>query len=135
MLRLAAVALVVANVAFFAWSEGALEGIVPLRAQGDREPERLARQLRPEAVTVLPAAAALAPRCVDVGPVGLGDAPALEGAFATSVPELAWREVSGSAVTRTYRFAAVPPAAIERLRTLGSGAPLPVTACPRAAGG
>lgn len=133
MLRLFAVLLVAANVAFFAWSAGALDGIVPWRPQGDREPERLVRQVKPEAVVVLPPAVALAPRCVDVGPVPIADAGALEAAFAANLPDVSWREVGGSATQRTYRLAAAAPAAVERLRALGvGGAPPPLAACPAA---
>lgn len=61
MLRRFALLMVAANVLFFAWTQGWLDDIVGIRAAGDREPQRLAKQVKPESVTVLsPAAAASA---------------------------------------------------------------------------
>lgn len=65
MLRALVLVLVLANLAFFVWSQGWLDGdassgdagLVGVRSIGDREPERLGRQVRPEAVTLLPNAA------------------------------------------------------------------------------
>ena len=54
MLRRLALLLLLANLLFFAWSQGWLTGIVGLRPHPEREPERLARQVRPETVVVLP---------------------------------------------------------------------------------
>lgn len=54
MLRNFALLMLVANLAFFAWTQGWLDGVVGIRAAGDREPERMARQVRPESVSVLP---------------------------------------------------------------------------------
>lgn len=55
--RHAAVALLVINVLFWAWTQGYLRllGLGPQRVQ---EPERLGAQLRPEAMTLKPAASA-----------------------------------------------------------------------------
>lgn len=55
MLRLLVLLLAAANLAFLAWSSGWLDDLVGARAIGDREPERLQRQVRPETVRVLPA--------------------------------------------------------------------------------
>ena len=60
MLRALVVTLLVANLAFFAWSQGWLDSIVSDRSTGDREPERLALQVRPELVRILPPGAASA---------------------------------------------------------------------------
>ena len=75
MLRLLLLALIVANLGFYSWTQGWLDGVVGIRATGDREPERLARQLRPEAVVILPpesaassAATAATPACLEAGP-------------------------------------------------------------------
>jgi hypothetical protein len=57
MLRLLVLLLALANLAFLAWSGGWLDDIVGVRAIGDREPERLQRQVRPETIRVLPGAA------------------------------------------------------------------------------
>lgn len=66
MLRHIALLLLAANLAFFAWTQGWLDGLVGIRASGDREPERLALQVRADTVRILPsggteAAAASAP--------------------------------------------------------------------------
>ena len=77
MLRLLLLVLVVANLGFYSWTQGWLDSVVGVRATGDREPERLARQLRPEAVVILPpesaaassaAATTAAPACLEAGP-------------------------------------------------------------------
>lgn len=54
MLRILVAALLIANLGFYAWSEGWLDNIVGVRSIGDREPERMARQLHPELVRILP---------------------------------------------------------------------------------
>lgn len=61
MLRLLVLLLALANAAFLAWSLGLLDDVTGVRARGDREPERLARQVRPELIVILPPAAASAP--------------------------------------------------------------------------
>ena len=58
MLRILVAALLAANLAFFAWSQGWLDGFVGVRSIGDREPERMSRQVHPELVHVLPASGA-----------------------------------------------------------------------------
>lgn len=57
MLRLATLILLLANAAWFAWSQGLLRpwGLGPAQ---QAEPHRLGQQIRPEAVTVLPPAEA-----------------------------------------------------------------------------
>jgi hypothetical protein len=59
MLRRAAVLLLIANLLYFAWTQGWLDDVTGVRAQGDREPERLARQVRPDSVVILPPSAAI----------------------------------------------------------------------------
>lgn len=61
MLRGLVVLLLVANAVFFAWTQGWLAPALPDPQAGEREPERLSRQVRAEQVTVLsPRAAAQA---------------------------------------------------------------------------
>jgi hypothetical protein len=55
MLRTLVLLLVLANLAFFAWTQGWIDGFAGLAATAQREPERLAQQVRPEAVRILPA--------------------------------------------------------------------------------
>lgn len=60
MLRLLVLVLVMANVAYFAWSRGHLSGLVSV-APDQREPQRLAQQVRPEVVRLLPPGSAATP--------------------------------------------------------------------------
>jgi hypothetical protein len=109
MLRALAALLLLANLLFLAWTQGWLSPALPLPHQGEREPERLARQLRPEAVQPVSAAAASAARaaagvCLEAGPFNDADIAAAEVAITTAVaaaglPATAW----------TRRDQALPP--------------------------
>jgi hypothetical protein len=96
MLRTLVVLLLLANLLFFAWSQGALSPALPPPHHGDREPGRLALQVRPESVQLLgPAAAgdamAAAGVCVEAGPFDEAGARAAEAALAAAgVPSAAW---------------------------------------------
>jgi hypothetical protein len=118
MLRLAALLLLIANLLFFAWTQGWLDDATGLRAQGDREPERLARQVRPETVVILPPSAALpgpapaasipgpgsalpdaglvATACLEAGPFATGASVSAIAALQGAVPPLpagSWADV------------------------------------------
>lgn len=82
MLRTLAIALIAANLLFLAWSRGWIDGPAGASASGDREPQRLLRQVRPEAVLLHPpqAGAGEVPGCVEAGPF-----PAIEVAAARAV--------------------------------------------------
>ncbi len=58
MLKMLVLLLVLANGVFFAWTQGWIDGPAGVRARGDREPERLGQQVRPEVVQILSAAPA-----------------------------------------------------------------------------
>lgn len=110
MLRGLVLLLIVANLAFYAWSQGWLDSVVGVRAIGDREPERLARQVHPETVVVLPptsadgspaapTTAAPAPQaaspvppaaqaCLEAGPFSTAQVPAAEAAIQSALPTL-----------------------------------------------
>ncbi len=89
MLRLLVFLLVLANAAFLAWSLGWLDDLTGVRARGDREPERLARQVRPESIRILPPgsvrAAPLASAAVPPSPAP-APAPAQPAPAATITP-------------------------------------------------
>lgn len=80
MLRLLVALLVALNLGFYGWRQGWLDQTVGVRAQGDHEPARLAQQVQPERVRVLPEGASPTaipaspppsdtPRaCVEIGP-------------------------------------------------------------------
>lgn len=97
MLRLFAAAIVVANLLFFAWSQGWLAPVFEPPQHGDREPQRLAAQVRPDAVRVqpLPAAASGAAErtvCLAAGPYGDAELGIAEAALlAAGVPASTWQ--------------------------------------------
>ena len=96
MLRALVIALLVANVAFYGWSQGWFDSLVGVRARGDREPERLAAQVRPESVVVLSALGAGVvgtPACLEAGPFTDAQAAAAESALRGAVPNAGWTDV------------------------------------------
>ena len=99
MLRAVVLGLLLANLAFFAWTQGWLDSVVGIRSIGDREPERLLRQVHPELIRILPpleAAAAPAPVCLEAGPFTATELVAAEAALRAawpSAPTLAWASV------------------------------------------
>ncbi len=100
MLRALVAALVLANVLFFAWARGAFAPAWPGPGSGEREPGRLAAQLNPERVLVLPASAASAAisaaheaavACLEAGPLGDADIAVAESALAAvHLPDGHW---------------------------------------------
>ena len=103
MLKAVVIALLLANLAFFAWTEGWLDAVVGVRAIGDREPERLARQVRPEAIRIPPpsappasAAATTAATCLEAGPFTATELASAEANLRSAwpaAPEGAWSAV------------------------------------------
>jgi hypothetical protein len=100
MLRALVAALLVANVAFFAWARGWLAPLASPPRQAEHEPQRLAAQVRQDAIVVLPpkaasaavtAARAAAAVCLEAGPVADKDIAAAEAALAPALlPEGSW---------------------------------------------
>ena len=92
--------LVLANLGFLAWTQGGLGTVAGLRSQGDREPERLARQFQPQNVRILPpgeAASAMAASaasgaisCLEAGPFSLAEANLAEGIVQAALPAGSW---------------------------------------------
>jgi len=116
MLRATVALLVVANLLFFAWTRGWI-GTPP--SHGEREPERLQQQVRPELVKLYAgpkassAAAANALVCLEAGPFSEADAGVAEAALlAAGVPANAYarRQVEQPPVFLVYmgRFADAP---------------------------
>ncbi|HEX3140727.1 MAG TPA: SPOR domain-containing protein [Rhizobacter sp.] len=99
MLRLFVLVLIIANLGFYAWTQGMLDGVVGAHAQGDREPDRLQRQVHPESVRVLPPTAAVAavveapPACLEAGPYTPAQIGAAEGVLQTVLPAGSWANV------------------------------------------
>lgn len=105
MLRALVIALALANLAFWSWTQGWLDGVVGVRASGDREPERLARQVRPESVRILPATATAttepeALACLEAGPF----------------------DAAGLAAAKAVALAAAPAANLNDVKTEQPGA-------------
>lgn len=102
MLRALVVLVLLANAAFFAWTQGWLSPWVSSPLLGERDPARLAAQVRPETVTVLSpkaasaalqaaraasAAAGEGEQCMQLGPFGDSDATSTENQLiAAGVP-------------------------------------------------
>lgn len=141
MLRLLVLALLLANAAFLAWSQGWLAPVLQPPHHGEREPERLAAQVRPETVVVLPPAAASAALsaarvaaqvCLEAGPLPTAGLPAAEAALAAAqLAPGAWRaEAAGPAPAQwavyAGRYADAPArrARREELTRLGLAAEL-----------
>ena len=89
MLKAVVIALVLANAAFFAWTQGWLDNVVGVRSIGDREPERLLRQIRPETIRIIPTPTVVAappPACLEAGPFAPAEIAAAEAALRTALP-------------------------------------------------
>jgi hypothetical protein len=109
MLRALVAVLLLANLAFWAWSTGALEGIGLVPAT-ERDPTRLNRQIRPDTIRVLSpdaAASALgaasapavppapAMACLEAGPFAPAEIQAVERVLAgAALSEASWVRVS-----------------------------------------
>jgi hypothetical protein len=100
MLRLLVLILILANGAYFAWSEGLLRAYGFAPAQ-QREPQRMAQQIKPEALRVLSAGelkqieaqiqAELTPKeCLQAGPFDDAQTAALRVALEASLPPGSW---------------------------------------------
>lgn len=98
MLRALIALLLLANLAFFAWSQGWLDNVVGVRSIGDREPERMLRQVHPELIRILPpdaasaapAVAVAAPSCFEAGPFGDAEIAAAQAVVQSALPVGSW---------------------------------------------
>ena len=88
MLRVLLLVLLLANLAFFVWSQGGFGATGGATAGGEHEPERLARQVHPEAVQLLtlPAAASGPASQASAASAAASRASATEAASAPSTP-------------------------------------------------
>ncbi len=94
MLRVLALLLLLANVVFFAWTQGALDQVLGVRSIGDREPEREALQVRPGDLLVVSAASVAAQQapvqCLEAGPFSPAQIAGVEQAAASAQAGLTW---------------------------------------------
>lgn len=129
VLRALLAALIVANLAFFAFTRGAFDSL-GARSLGDREPERLTHQVRPQSIRLLPAnpstsAVAETTTCFESPVFGAAEAAAAEAMLFANLPVGAWTDVRGERVTgaRTepthlYRIASADAALAAKLQSL-----------------
>ena len=114
MLRALLALLLILNALFFSWTRGWLDGVVGVKATGDREPQRLAAQQTPERIELLSAQAAKSLQqraCVELGPLE-GDAALLAAQTvlaSAGVPASEWQALHNEQVgiwaVTTTRFA------------------------------
>lgn len=97
MLRGLLLALLLANLAFFVWSQGGAGVLGGNTASGEHEPERLSRQWHPEAVQLMPAQASSAAPAA-ASPASAASTPAA-GASDTAASAPVAAEVSASAAS------------------------------------
>lgn len=102
MLRLLVLLLFLANLLFYAWTNGWLDDTIGIRHDGPREPMRLARQLHPEAIEVLPYAVA--------------EAQLLKSSISLSMPSAA-SQVASAASRATDGTLAAPSSAGQKSTT------------------
>lgn len=101
MLRTLVLLALAANALFFVWAQGYLSPLWPPPRQAEREPGRIGAQVRPEAITLLPATAASAAvsaarqaavACMEAGPFSDADAGKAEAALAEAgLPAGSWQ--------------------------------------------
>lgn len=112
MLRGLLAGLLAANLLFWAWTAGWLTALVGIDPEGEREPQRLAEQYRPERVHVLAAGALAkaspAPTCLEAGAFSQAELSRVESAARGALPDGSWllirREKPGSWMTYTGRY-------------------------------
>lgn len=131
MLRVLVLVLLLANALFFAWSRGWLG---PPPRHGEREPERLAAQVRPESLRLLPPASATAAvnaaraaslSCLEAGPFTDTDLGVAEATLLNArLPAGSWSraEPAPGATGSLLRVARADADLAERLRALPSDA-------------
>lgn len=130
MLRGLLLALLLANLVFFVWSQGGLGKADGGAPGGEREPERLSRQVNPEALQLLrPTAAAPAPE-VSASAVTAAE-PAASGIDAASAPSSAPAEAASAPAAAEASASAALPASAASVAAVASAVVLaPVPAPP-----
>jgi hypothetical protein len=97
MMRVVVLILLLANLGFYAWTQGWLDTALGVSSLGDREPQRLARQVSPQAVRILPPQATpLDSRsvCLEAGPFTPAQVPAAQAVLQAALPAGGFAPVS-----------------------------------------
>jgi len=124
MLRALVALLLLANAVFWVWSQGWLDDVVGIRSTGEREPQRLAQQVRPEIVRVLPGAGPAVP-----GTPAAASASAPDAGSAAQQPPA--RGDDGAAPPTAAADATPNPAATARAPWVeAAAAPAPASSAP-----
>jgi hypothetical protein len=130
MLRLVALAILVANLLFFGYTRGWFDGVFGLRSIGDREPERIAAQVQPASIVLMPmpaasAAGGAARSCLEAGPIAAADAATAEATLKGMLPPGGWIDIrnetagpAATSVSHTYRVSAADATTAARLTAL-----------------
>lgn len=137
MLRALVLVLLLANAGFWAWRQGwlaPLHGAIGARPEGEREPERLAMQVDPDRLRLIPAEAASTPAavaasaatspasappsappmaCLEAGPYSTAELTVAEAAVKAALPDLGWSERE---LTTTWWVAMGPFAEAEQMQ-------------------
>ena len=129
MLRGLLLALLLANLVFFVWSQGGLGKADGSAPGGEREPERLSRQVNPEALQLLrPTAAAPAPE-VSASAVTAAE-PAASGIDAASASSSSPEEAASAPAAAEASASAALPASAASVAAVASAVVLAPTPAP-----
>ena len=128
MLKGVLAALLAANVLFFGFTRGWFDGLLGLQSHGDREPERLANQVRPASIVLMPMASAppgTTGSCLESAPVAAAEAAAAEAVLKAALPPGTWTDQRSEAlvgtttvVSHVYRVGNADPATAAKLAGL-----------------
>jgi len=128
MLRVLLLVVLVANLLFFGFTRGWFDGFLGLQSHGDREPERLANQVRPASIVLMPMASAppgTSGSCLESAPVAAAEAAAAEAALKAALPPGSWTDQRNESIVGTttvvshvYRVGNADPATAAKLAGL-----------------
>jgi hypothetical protein len=128
MLRVLLLVVLVANLLFFGFTRGWFDGLFGLQSRGDREPERIANQVRPASIVLMPMASAppgTSGSCLESAPVAAVEAAAAEAVLRSALAPGTWTDQRSESivgtttvVTHVYRVGNADPATAARLAGL-----------------
>ena len=128
MLRGLLLAVLAANLLFFGYTRGWFDGLFGLQSLGDREPERIANQVRPSSIVLMPMASAppgTSGACLESAPVAAAEAAAAEAILRSVLAPGTWTDQRSESavgtttiVTHVFRVGNADPATAARLTGL-----------------